>query len=98
MSKTVLMLGRTDAVLDDLKKNLEMQDIQFLSGKFLEDVQKKFDEESIDIVIMGAGLELDARLEIIQHIFTVSKSTTVHMKDWNSGPDGMLPFVKRIVS
>ncbi|MFQ5400768.1 MAG: hypothetical protein ACE5E7_14375, partial [Anaerolineae bacterium] len=57
-----------------------------------------FDEHPIDTVIMGAGIDLDTRLQIVQHIFTVSKATTVHMKDWNSGPQGMLPFANGVLT
>jgi hypothetical protein len=47
---------------------------------------------------MGAGLDIDVRLEIIRTIFTMSDSTTVHMKDVASGPEGFLPFVRALLS
>lgn len=40
---------------------------------------------------------MEVRLEIVKYIFTVSTSTTVHMKDRNSGPQGMLPFVNGVL-
>jgi hypothetical protein len=41
---------------------------------------------------MGAGLDLEARLEIVREIFLASDKTTVHLKDFTSGPDGFLPL------
>ena len=40
------------------------------------------------MVIVGAGIDLEARLETVRHIFTVSNSTTMHMKGFDSGPQG----------
>ncbi len=51
-----------------------------------------------DHVIMGAGLDIDVRLDIIREVFELSDSTTVHMKDFASGPQGMLPFVRAVLS
>ena len=98
MSTNVLLLGRTGIVLDNIKTGLGVQDVTLFGGTSLEDVQSVFDKQKIDIVIMGAGIDLTTRLNIISHIFTTSNSTTVHMKDWNSGPQGMLPFVNSIIT
>ena len=46
---------------------------------------------------MGAGIPIEERLEIVRFIFETSKGTTVHMKDWNSRPTGMLPFVNGVL-
>ena len=97
MSKNVLLLGRTAFALEHVQKSLSMQDVTLFSGTTLEDVQKVFGERAIDIVIMGAGLGLEKRLEIVRHIFSVSDTTTVHMKDRDSGREGMIPFVKGIL-
>ena len=98
MAKKVLLLGRTDTVLDSVTQQLDLSNVKLFGGTSLEDVQIIFEKESIDSVIMGAGIDLTVRLQIIQHIFTVSKGTAVHMKDWNSGPDGMLPFVNGVLN
>ena len=98
MTKKVLLLGRTGIVLDGVQEQLDVQDVALFGGTSLEEVQKLFEQQVVDIVIMGAGIDLTTRLQIIQHIFTVSKGTTVHMKDWNSGPQGMLPFVNGILN
>lgn len=97
MGKGVLLLGRKGIVLDDVRSELVIDDVRLFSGTSLGDVRDVFNNESVDIVIMGAGIPLEVRLQIVEHVFTVSKSTTVHMKDWNSGPQGMLPFVNGIL-
>jgi len=46
---------------------------------------------------MGAGIDLETRLQIVREIFQLSETTTVHMKDRLSGPDGFLPFVRAVL-
>tara|TARA_B110000046_G_C12983945_1_gene394709 strand:- start:1567 stop:1779 length:213 start_codon:yes stop_codon:yes gene_type:complete len=63
----------------------------------LQEVKDLFSKSNIHIVIMGAGIPIEERLEIVRFIFETSKGTTVHMKDWNSRPTGMLPFVNGVL-
>jgi len=42
----------------------------------------------MDKVIVGAGIDLETRLQIVRHIFESSDSTTVHLT---------LPFVTSIL-
>ena len=93
MSTTVLLLGRTSIALADVRERMKMPSVEFRAGTGLDDVRGAFDEGPVDIVIMGAGIDLETRLDIVRHIFSVSTRTTVHMKDRESGPQGMLPFV-----
>ncbi|NOQ71019.1 MAG: hypothetical protein GQ574_03395 [Crocinitomix sp.] len=96
--KNCLLLGRKVTVLATLKEQIERKDINLTFGTSLEEVENAFKKNQFEVVIMGAGLELVDRLEIINYIFTTSKSTTVHMKDWDSGPGGMIPFVNGILN
>lgn len=95
--KTALLLGRTGIVLDNVRNGISVDNVDFLAGTSLEDVRKAFAENRIDLVIMGAGIDLDTRLAIVRHIYEASTGTTVHMKDWDSGPAGMLPFVDGVL-
>jgi len=61
-------------------------------------VRSAFAQADIDHVIIGAGLDLETRLEIVREIFLTSDTTTVHMKDFASGPDGFLPFVRSVLT
>lgn len=98
MTKKVLLLGRTGFVLDEVQRQLQMPDVQFFAGTGIEAVRSVFAKENIDHVIMGAGLDLDIRLEIVREVFQLSDTTTVHMKDRAAGPEGMLPFVRSVLS
>ena len=95
--RNCLLLGRKGIIVDDVKGSIDAPDINLFGGTSLEDVKDTFVQNEIDIVIMGAGLEINDRLDIIRYIFETSNSTTVHMKDWDSGPAGMLPFVNGIL-
>lgn len=96
--KNCLLLGRKGMVIDELKANLNVSNINLFGATNLAEVVAIFNVHKMDIVIMGAGIELNDRLDIIRYVFENSKSTSVHMKDWNSGPAGMLPFVNGVLS
>lgn len=95
---TVLLLGRTEIVVEDAERHLGMPDVRLLGGTGLDDVRRAFSTEArIDHVIMGAGLDLQTRLEIVREVFERSDRTTVHLKDRATGPEGFLPFVRALL-
>jgi hypothetical protein len=96
--KTCLILGRKGNIVQEIAEQIDIAHLNVMMGTSKEEVHEAFTNKSIDIVIMGAGIDLDVRLDIIRYVFEHSKSTTVHMKDWNSGPAGMVPFVTNILS
>ena len=59
--------------------------------------QAAFAQTKIDHVVMGAGIDLETRLQIVREIFQASDTTTVHMKDRASGPEGFLPFIRSVL-
>jgi hypothetical protein len=97
MTKKVLVLGRLATVVDDVQRQLGMPDIQLFVGIGIEDVRSAFAKASIDHVIIGAGIDLETRLAIVREIFLLSNTTTVHMKDFASGPQGFLPFIRSVL-
>ncbi len=96
-TKNVLLLGRTGVVIKEAQQQLDMPDLQLFDGTGIDDVRAAFAETSIDHVIMGAGIDLEIRLEIIREVFLLSDTTTVHMKDRVSGSQGFLPFVRSVI-
>ncbi len=94
MTKNILLLGRRGVIVDDVQNQLHMPDIQLFGGTGIEDLRSAFAQTKIDHVIMGAGIDLETRLEIVREIFLLSNTTTVHMKEFASGPQGFLPFVR----
>ena len=98
-TKTVLILGRRHSVVDDAQRQLELDlpDTHLLEGISIEDARSAFAQTKIDHVIMGAGIDLDTRLEIVREVFQTSDTTSVHMKDRASGPEGFLPFIRAVL-
>lgn len=98
MTRNVLLLGLKDVIVDDVKDHLQMPDVEMFGGTGIDDVRTTFGRTSIDLVIMGGGIDLETRLEIVREIFHLSETTSVHLKDVASGPQGFLPFVRSILS
>jgi hypothetical protein len=97
MTKKILLLGVMRVLLEDVQQQLARADLQFFVGTSLEDIRSVFAQASIDHVIMGGGIELETRLEMVREIFQSSDTTTVHMKDHASGSQGFLPFVQSVL-
>ncbi len=97
MTRRVLLLGRLGAVIEDAQQQLRMPDVQLVVATGLDEVRSAFAKADIDHVIMGAGLDLETRLKVVQEVFLTSDKTTVHMKDFASGPTGFLPFVRSVL-
>lgn len=93
--KKILLVGKQ---LTGVPPQLTIKDVQFFAAPDLKTAQQVFDNNAIAIVIMGAGIELEKRLEIVRYVFTTSNRTTVHMKDWETGPEGFVPFINGVLS
>jgi hypothetical protein len=93
MAKTVLLLGVRADFLEAVKRELQALGIEFLGGTGVADAEAAFRQADIDHVIVGGGLDLEARAAIVRMVFQSSDRATVHMKDQMSGPEGFLPFV-----
>jgi hypothetical protein len=97
--KKILLVGKslTNVPPADL---LAIKNAEYFAAPGLSEVQQVFDKNnnSIDIVIMGAGIELEKRLEIVRHVFNTSNITTVHMKDRATGPEGFVPFINNVLT
>ena len=79
---------------------LTAKNVEYYVASGLTETQQAFEKSNsaIDIVIMGAGIELENRLEIVRYIFKTSNTTSVHMKDWASGPEGFVPFINDVLT
>jgi hypothetical protein len=94
---SVLLLGLKGVVVEDARAHLQMPDVDVYGGTGLDDLRATFARTKIDHVIMGGGLDLEVRLAIVREVFHLSDSTTVHMKDVASGPQGFFPFVRAVL-
>lgn len=97
--KKILLVGKSLTNVPPLDQ-LNIRDARYFAAPDLTAVQEVFERNNnaIDIVIMGAGIELEKRLEIVKYVFTTSNTTTVHMKDFETGPQGFVPFINRVLS
>jgi len=92
----VLLVGRTPAVIADVLERVDAPTVTFFTGNSLEDVAAILKRTPVDHTILGGGIELDTRLQIVRTVFESSTSTTVHMNS-PSGPDSYLPFVRAVL-
>jgi hypothetical protein len=98
MTRNVLLLGRLGVVVEDAQRQLQVPDVQLFVATGPDEVRSALAEADMDHVIMGAGLRLEDRLEIIREVVLASDRTTVHMKDVASGPEGFLPFARSVLA
>jgi hypothetical protein len=94
--KKILLVGKA---LTSVPPQLSIKDVKYFAAPDLTTVQQVFEKNNsaIDIVIMGAGIELEKRLEVVRYVFNTSNTTSVHMKDWQTGPEGFVPFINRVL-
>lgn len=96
-TKNVLLLGRTGVDVAEMDRQLRMPQLQLFGGTGIDDTRSVLAEAHIDHVIMGAGIDLDVRLEIVRAVFAASDATSVHMKDRVTAKQGMVPFVRSVL-
>jgi hypothetical protein len=97
MSKKILLLGVLDSILADVEQQVARPDLEVFRGTSVEDVRSTLARTNIDHVIMGGGIPLETRLEMVREIFQSSDTANVHMKDQSSGSQGFLPFVRSVL-
>ena len=97
MTRRVLILGLMPGLLDDFRRQLDVPDVELVGGTGVDDVRSAFVQGDLDHVIMGGGLNLQTRLEVVREVFQSSDKATVHLKDHLSGPEGFVPFARSVL-
>ncbi|GAB4588797.1 hypothetical protein [Nocardia sp. IFM 10818] len=97
MAIRVMLLGLKMAVVEEVRDQLALPEVELFTGSSVEDLRGVLARTGLDHVVMGAGLELEQRLGIVREIFESSDRTTVHLKDRASGPEGFLPFARAVI-
>jgi hypothetical protein len=92
----ILLLGKRPVL--EPGDTLEIHGVDFETGSSLEELHAAFARGTFDHVIVGGGLPLDARLELVRAVFEHGDAITVHMKDRASGPGGYVPFIRAVVA
>jgi hypothetical protein len=93
----VLLVGRLGSIIDDVQSQLRAKELELFGATGIDEVRATLARTNIDHVIMGGGIPLEDRLAIVRELFLSSETTSVHMKDVASGPEGMLPFARRVL-
>lgn len=97
MYPVVLLVGRLPGVIGDVAKALENMPIRWLGAHNRTEVIQQLEAEPrIACVIMGAGLDDSIRGELVGVIAERRPDITIHLKDRQSGPEGLLPFTRRV--
>lgn len=98
MKPVVLLVGRLRNVIANVAKQLEHLPVEWLGAHNREEVIRQLDmEPRIACVVMGGSMDDSIRGELIGVIAQRRPDLCIHVKDRASGPDGMAPFVRRMV-
>ena len=98
MHPVVLLIGRLPKVIGNVARQLDHLPIEWLGAHDHAEVVRQLEAEPrIACVIMGAGLDDDIRGDLIGIIASLRPDVCIHLKDRTSGPDGLVPFVQRVV-
>jgi len=92
----VLLLGKHPVL--EPGDELAIPGVEFELGSSMEELRAALERGTFDHVIVGGGLPLDVRLQLVRAVFEHSDAITVHMKDRASGPQGYVPFIRAVVA
>lgn len=94
----VLIVGRLLDIVDDTRSRVRCEGVTLHGATTLDEVRQTLALKAIDVMVVGAGIELAERLAIARAALEVSETITVHLKDKASGPTGFAPFVERVIA
>ena len=98
MRPVVLLVGRLPGVIGGIAQQLQDIPVEWLGAHNREEVIRQLESEpKIVCVAMGAGLDDAIRGELIGVIAQRRPDISIHLKERSSGPDGMAPFVRKVV-
>lgn len=94
----VLIVGRLLDTVDETRSRVNCDSVILFGATTLDEVRKTLALNRIDLMVVGAAIELSERLAIARAAFEMSEHITVHLKDKASGPPGFVPFVERVIA
>ena len=98
MKPVVLLVGKLPGVIGSIAEKLQDLPVEWLGAHDRDEVVRQLEAEpGIVCVVMGAGLDDSVRGELVGVIASRRPDVPIHLKERSSGPDGMAPFVRRIV-
>lgn len=98
MKPVILLVGKLPGVIGNIAKQLDDLPVHWLGAHDRGEITRQLETEpGIVCVIMGASLADSVRGELVGVIAAQRPDIPIHLKERSSGPDGMAPFVRRIV-
>ena len=99
MEPKVLMIGRSQKVIDVLIGELKNYGIDVIGVDNKEDVHDILKTHQIDLVVIGAGLPDEVRYEMKEFIISIKQGLPVHLieRTPDSNPAKMIEFVNQKV-
>jgi hypothetical protein len=94
----VLIVGRLLDIVDQTRSSVQCANVVLYGATSLDEVRKTLSLKPIDVMVVGAAIELSERLAIARAAFEMSDHITVHLKDKASGPPGFVPFVEGVIA
>ena len=94
----VLIVGRLLDIVDDTRSRVRAERVALHGATSLDEARMALALKPIDMMVVGAGIELSERLAIARAAFEQSDTITVHLKDKASGQAGFAPFVERAIA
>ena len=98
MKPVVLLVGRLPGIASRMESALHDMPVEWLGAHDRGEVMRQLDAEpAIRCVVIGATLDDATRGALVGAIAERRPDLTIHLKDRDSGPEGMPDFVRRVV-
>jgi len=99
MEPKVLMIGRSQQVIDILTRELKNYGRDIIGTDNKEDVYDILKNQQIDLVVIGAGLPDEVRIDMKEFIISIKPGLPVHLieRTPDSNPTKMIEFVNQKV-
>ena len=100
MEPKLLMIGRSQQVIDILIKELKNYGRDIIGTDNKEKVYDILKNQQIDLVVIGAGLPDEVRTDMKEFIISIKPGLPVHLieRTPDSNPTKMIEFVNRKVA
>lgn len=96
--KKCILLGLKKSVIDDAIEQLSDPAFELIGCLSIEEMKAVLEKNQIAHVFIGAGLDIDIRIDAARTILETSLATEVHLKSYSAGPQGYVPFIKTILA
>lgn len=96
--KKCILLGLKKSVIDDAIAQLPDPAFELIGCLSIEEMKSVLQQTNIDHVFIGAGLDIDIRINAARTVLETSQVTQVHLKNFSAGPQGYVPFIRTILA